>query len=63
VTVERVDDVLIVEVSDDGSGGAGIEPGTGLLGLSDRVAALNGRLELHSPEHGGTRLHIELPCA
>jgi signal transduction histidine kinase len=40
---------LTVEVADDGPGGATIDAGSGLRGLSDRVAALDGRLELHSP--------------
>jgi signal transduction histidine kinase len=62
VTVERHDGTLSVEVADDGPGGATIDAGSGLRGLSDRVAALDGRLELHSPSRGGTRLRCELPC-
>ncbi len=62
VTVERDDSVLIVEVADDGSGGAAIAAGSGLRGLSDRVAALDGRLALDSPTRGGTRVRCELPC-
>jgi signal transduction histidine kinase len=42
-------------------GGADLAGGSGLRGLSDRVAALDGRLELHSPPGGGTRLRAELP--
>ena len=63
VTVERHDGTLTVEVADDGPGGATTDAGSGLRGLSDRVAAVNGHLELHSPPGGGTRVSCELPCA
>jgi signal transduction histidine kinase len=63
ITVERHDGRLTVEVADDGPGGATIDAGSGLRGLSDRVAALDGRLELHSPPRAGTRVLCELPCA
>jgi PAS domain S-box-containing protein len=63
VTVERHDGTLTVEVADDGPGGATVDAGSGLRGLSDRVAALDGRLELHSPPRAGTRVRCELPCA
>jgi PAS domain S-box-containing protein len=53
---------LTITVSDDGGGGARIERGAGLGVLSDRVSALDGRLELESPPGGGTRLRAELPC-
>jgi PAS domain S-box-containing protein len=62
VTVERHDGTLTVEVADDGPGGATTDAGSGLRGLSDRVAALDGRLELHSPPGTGTRVRCELPC-
>ncbi|HUA71932.1 MAG TPA: PAS domain-containing protein [Solirubrobacteraceae bacterium] len=61
VTVQRLGGALLVEVSDDGSGGATLDAGSGLRGLSDRVAALGGRLELYSPVPGGTLLRVELP--
>ena len=61
VTVDRRDGGVLVEVSDDGTGGATLEAGTGLRGLSDRVAALGGRLRLISPVRGGTLLRAELP--
>jgi signal transduction histidine kinase len=61
VTVERSPDAVVAEVTDDGVGGADLASGSGLRGLSDRVAALDGRLELHSPPGGGTRLRAELP--
>ena len=54
---------LVVEVADDGVGGADTERGTGLRGLADRVEALDGRLRVWSPQGGGTRLKAEIPCA
>jgi signal transduction histidine kinase len=62
VRVERVDGQLLVEVSDDGVGGASAGDGSGLRGLSDRVAALSGTLEVSSPPGRGTRLRARLPC-
>jgi signal transduction histidine kinase len=62
VRVERVDGQLLVEVSDDGVGGAEAADGSGLRGLSDRVAALSGTLEISSPPGRGTRLRAHLPC-
>jgi signal transduction histidine kinase len=62
VRVERVDGQLLVEVSDDGVGGASVSDGSGLRGLSDRVAALSGTLEVKSPPGRGTRLRAYLPC-
>jgi signal transduction histidine kinase len=61
VSLERTAGSVLVEVSDDGRGGAAFEHGTGLRGLSDRVAALGGRLRLVSPVRGGTLLRAELP--
>jgi signal transduction histidine kinase len=52
---------VVVEVADDGIGGADVAAGSGLRGLSDRVAALDGRLEVNSPPGGGTRLRAEIP--
>jgi len=52
---------LVVSVRDDGRGGATLEEGSGLQGLSDRVQALGGRLRVTSPTGGGTRLVAELP--
>ena len=63
VTVQRSGGGLLVEVSDDGSGGATLDAGSGLRGLSDRVEALGGRLELYSPAPGGTLLRVELPLS
>jgi len=58
-------DLLRVEVSDDGVGGADPAGGTGLRGLADRIEALGGTLTLESPPGGHTRLAAEIPlgCA
>jgi signal transduction histidine kinase len=63
IDVGRVDGVLVVEVVDDGVGGADSERGSGLRGLADRVEALGGKLRVWSPAGGGTRLRAEMPCA
>jgi signal transduction histidine kinase len=63
VSVARVNGGVLVEVDDDGVGGADPERGSGLRGLSDRVHALDGKLEVESPPGRGTRLHAEIPCA
>jgi PAS domain S-box-containing protein len=52
---------LVVEVSDDGVGGADASGGTGLRGLADRVAALDGGFSVESPPGGGTRVCAEIP--
>ena len=54
VAVRREGAHAVAEVADDGVGGADAASGSGLQGLSDRVAALDGRLELESPPGGGT---------
>ena len=51
-----------VDVSDDGVGGADMSLGSGLRGLSDRVAAVGGRLEVRTGRGSGTVVHAELPC-
>jgi signal transduction histidine kinase len=56
-------DRLVVEVRDDGIGGAPARGGSGLTGLADRVAALGGRLTITSPPGGGTTMRADLPCA
>jgi signal transduction histidine kinase len=63
IDVTRVNGRVLVEVEDDGVGGADPSRGSGLRGLSDRVAALDGTLELTSPPGRGTQLHAEIPCA
>jgi signal transduction histidine kinase len=62
VDVARLDDKVVVEVVDDGVGGADTERGSGLRGLADRVEALGGRLRIWSPSGGGTRVRAEIPC-
>ena len=62
VDVSRADEVVVVEVVDDGVGGADTEHGSGLRGLADRVEAHGGRLRIWSPAGGGTRLRAEMPC-
>ncbi len=63
VSARRRDGVLVVEVEDDGVGGAHAEEGSGLRGLADRVEALGGRLLVESPPGRGTRVVGEIPCA
>jgi signal transduction histidine kinase len=63
IGVGRADGQLVVEVVDDGVGGADSERGSGLRGLADRVEALGGRLRVWTPRGGGTRVRAELPCA
>jgi signal transduction histidine kinase len=54
---------LIVEIADDGIGGAATAGGSGLRGLADRVEALGGRFTVSSPPGRGTTLRAEIPCA
>jgi signal transduction histidine kinase len=63
VRIRRNGSYAVVEVSDDGVGGADPAVGTGLRGLADRLAALDGRLEVHSPPGHGTTVKAEVPCA
>jgi signal transduction histidine kinase/uncharacterized protein YhfF len=63
VQVDRRGQVLHVEVADDGAGGACENGGSGLHGLSDRLDALGGRLEVESAPGAGTRLHASIPLA
>jgi signal transduction histidine kinase len=51
----------VVEVADDGLGGADASRGSGLRGLADRVEALGGRLQMESRRGAGTRIVAELP--
>jgi signal transduction histidine kinase len=62
ITIHQADDRLIVEITDDGIGGADPARGSGLRGLVDRVAALGGRLRVESPPGRGTCVRAELPC-
>jgi PAS domain S-box-containing protein len=61
VNVEQRDDRLDVEVGDDGVGGASMSSGTGLQGLRDRIAAVNGTLDIESRPGAGTVLRARLP--
>jgi signal transduction histidine kinase len=62
VDVSQTGGRLVVEIVDDGVGGADTESGTGLRGLADRVEALDGVLRVWTPRGGGTRVRAELPC-
>ena len=61
VAVRCDSDRVTVEVADDGVGGADTANGSGLRGLADRVAALDGTLTLESPAGRGTHLRAEIP--
>jgi GAF domain-containing protein len=61
VQVTTRDGALHLTIGDDGRGGAAPGGGTGLIGLTDRIEALGGRLTLDSPPGAGTTLHITLP--
>jgi signal transduction histidine kinase len=62
VTIRKRPGRLVVEVSDDGAGGARTEKGSGLRGLADRVASAGGVLRVDSPPGSGTRLEADIPC-
>jgi signal transduction histidine kinase len=61
VSAVEEDGRLVVTVVDDGRGGADPAAGSGLRGLSDRLAAVNGQLNIASPSGGGTTIRAELP--
>ena len=61
VELDIHDSILQLAICDDGVGGADSSQGSGLIGLSDRVEALGGTLEVSSPPAGGTTLKIEIP--
>jgi signal transduction histidine kinase len=63
VRVEHRGGRLVVEVADDGIGGAQAEAGSGLAGIADRVGALDGLVEIESPAGAGTRVRVAIPCA
>ncbi len=63
VQVERENGRVVVEVSDDGVGGADPGRGTGLRGLADRLAVLEGRLQVESEKGHGTTVTARIPCA
>jgi signal transduction histidine kinase len=55
-------DLIVVEVTDDGDGGAAIRPGGGLSGLADRAATIDGVMTVVSPIGGPTVIRADLPC-
>jgi signal transduction histidine kinase len=64
LSVARDGETLVVQVSDDGIGGAGPSAGgSGLRGLADRIEAVGGRFTVSSPPGRGTTLRAEIPCA
>ncbi|QEC48639.1 hypothetical protein FSW04_14365 [Baekduia soli] len=63
VRVLRENGYAVVEIEDNGIGGADPSAGTGLRGLADRLAALDGRLEVDSPLGVGTTVRARIPCA
>ena len=62
VNVGVADEVLRLLIRDDGVGGADPSRGSGLIGLSDRVEAVGGRIEITSPPGGGTSLLVTIPA-
>ena len=62
VRVTRLNGNAVVEVADDGVGGADPGSGTGLRGLADRVEALDGHLHVESSPGRGTVIRAEIPC-
>ncbi|MEW5992548.1 MAG: sensor domain-containing protein [Chloroflexota bacterium] len=63
VRVRREAEQLVVEVWDDGGGGARVEPGGGLAGLESRIEGVDGRLSVVSPPGGPTLIRAEIPLA
>jgi signal transduction histidine kinase len=62
VSVRRDGDLVTVQVTDDGAGGAALSEGGGLSGLADRAATIDGVLTVSSPPGGPTVVTAELPC-
>ena len=63
VHIERENGRVVIEVADDGAGGADASRGSGLRGLADRLAALDGTLSIESPAGSGTSVRAEIPLA
>lgn len=63
IGAKRENGLLVIEIADDGRGGADYGSGSGLRGLTDRVEARGGRLVVESPAGAGTRVRGEIPCA
>jgi signal transduction histidine kinase len=62
VTIAERSGALHVVVTDDGRGGARLDPGGGLAGLASRVASLDGTFSMSSPVGGPTRIEAVIPC-
>ncbi|MEU9085609.1 sensor domain-containing protein [Streptomyces sp. NPDC048357] len=62
VTARHTGAALLIDVRDDGRGGADPAAGSGLTGLADRIAVLDGTLTITSPSGGPTVLSLEIPC-
>ncbi|MEU4323613.1 sensor histidine kinase [Nonomuraea dietziae] len=62
IRASRASGALLVEIGDDGAGGADPAKGSGLTGLADRLAVVGGRLSLSSPAGGPTTMRVEIPC-
>ena len=63
VSLSIEDDMLLLSVRDDGSGGADATRGSGLTGLRDRIEALGGRIQIESQTGSGTVIEVEIPIA
>jgi signal transduction histidine kinase len=63
ISVTQLNGSAVVEVADDGVGGADPTRGSGLRGLADRVESLDGRLHVESAPGSGTKIRAEIPCA
>jgi signal transduction histidine kinase len=61
VRISAADGRMLIEVADDGVGGADASEGSGLRGLADRLAAVDGRFEVDSEPGAGTTVHAEIP--
>jgi signal transduction histidine kinase len=61
VALSLEDDMLLLSIRDDGVGGADAHRGSGLTGLSDRIDALGGKLQIDSPRGSGTRIDVQIP--
>jgi signal transduction histidine kinase len=62
VSIARAGDRLVVEIHDNGQGGADADAGSGLRGLRDRVEGMGGSIFVISPNGGPTTVSVELPC-
>jgi signal transduction histidine kinase len=61
IRMSKTDTAVVVEIQDDGRGGANLGGGSGLRGLADRVEALGGHFDVRSPLGAGTVVHVQLP--